>query len=103
MEHEMAFAKKKKAPILPKAEQERIKKMLEDEAVRFKRPTKMQFIYKSPSGIELVETARFRNEDEGLVYGKKKEDQLKKLNKKWKLVSSQTIKSLVESQQISQD
>jgi len=48
--------------------------MLEDEAVRFKRPTKMQFIYKSPSGIELVETARFRNEVEGLVYGKQKED-----------------------------
>lgn len=103
MECEMAFTKKKKAPILPKAEQERIKKILEDEAVRFKRPTKMQFIYKTPSGIQLVETARFRNEDEGLAYGKQKEDQLKKLNKKWKLVSSQTIKSLAESQQISQD
>lgn len=99
----MSFTKKKKAPIVSKAEQERIKKLLEDEAVRFKRPTKMQFIYKTPSGIQLVETARFRNENEGLEYGKQKEDLLKRLNKKWKLVSSQTIKTLAESQQISQD
>ena len=76
----MVFTKKKKAPILPKAEQERIKKMLEDEAVRFKRPTKMQFIYKTPSGIQLVETARFRNEDEGLAYGKQKVEASLKLD-----------------------
>lgn len=95
----MAFAKKrKKDPVLPKAERERIKKMLESEATRFKRPIKMQFTYKTPSGQQLLETARFRSVEDGAAYARSQEQTMKKLNNKWKLVAAKQVNLQEESQ-----
>lgn len=89
----MASQKKKtKTVVLPKAEQNRIKKMLEEEAVKFKRPVKIEFLFKSPCGQELLETARFSTVEDGLEYGKRYEAELKKQHdSKWKLMSSTQV------------
>ncbi len=97
----MAFTKKKKPPVLSKTERERIQKLLADEK-SCKKNVKMQFTYKTPSGIEYVETARFVSVEDGLQYGKQNEELLKKKNKKWKLVSSIHINQH-ESQSDAQD
>lgn len=97
----MAFQKKKtKTVVLSKAEQDRIKKILEKESVRFRRPVKMEFRFKSPSGQELLETARFSTVEDGLEYGKHHEVELKKHNSKWKMTSSRQV-NLQEDSQLS--
>lgn len=97
----MAFQKKKtKTCALSKAEQDRIKNILEKESVRFKRTVKMEFRFKSPSGQELLETARFSTVEDGLEYGKQYEVELKKHNSKWKMSSSKQI-NLQENSQFS--
>lgn len=97
----MAFQKKKtKTVVLSKAEQDRIKKILEKESVRFKRPVKMEFLFKSPSGQELLETARFRTVEDGLEYGKCYETEVKKHDSKWKMTSSRQV-NLQEDSQLS--
>ena len=97
----MAFQKKKtKTNTLSKAEKDRIKKILEKESVRFKRPVKMEFRFKSPSGQELLETARFSTVEDGLEYGKHHEVELKKHNSKWKMTSSRQV-NLQEDSQLS--
>ena len=82
---------KKKAPKLSLAEQEYIRKKLEDEANRFKRPIKMLFVFKTPHGEELHETARFRSVEEGVAYGKDHEVAFKKYDQRWQLISSAQV------------
>lgn len=99
----MAFQKKTKAVVLSKAEQDRIKKILEEEAVKFKRPVKMEFLFKSPCGQDLLETARFSTIEDGLEYGKHHEAELKKHDSKWKLMSSKQVNLQEDSQPSAQD
>ena len=97
----MSFQKKKtKTNTLSKAEKDRIKNILEKESVKFKRPVKMEFRFKSPSGQELLETAKFSTVKDGLEYGKQHEVELKKHNSKWKMTSSSQV-NLQEDSQLS--
>ncbi len=92
----MAWKQSKKRPVeLSAAEKEYVRMKLEEYKTKFFKPFKGEVVYKvEGDSQEVVETARFKNEDDISVYAKSIVDRMNKLDKEkrhWVLVSTKTI------------